>query len=118
MEKTVQTSNYGEIKVSGKEVDIVGLITKLRNDLIKDFLDERLLKEYFQSKYHHLPEISKIKLEFIRKDLKELFLSPINMIHYKPLIDEIQTHERTSLTEGNEALFYQEIEAIFRKYFY
>jgi len=115
MEKTVQTNNYGEVKL-GSEVDIVELITKLRNDLIRDFLDERFLKEYFQTKYH-IADISNVKVEFIKKELKDLYLSPVNTEHYKPLIDEIQTNDRTSLAEGNEQLFYKEIESIFYKYF-
>lgn len=117
MEKTVQTNNYGEVKLSDNEVDIVELIKKLRNDLIRDFLDERVLKEYVQTKYHH-SDLNSIKLEFIRKDLKELYASPINDAHYKPLIEEIQNHERTSLVEGNEQLFYRDIESIFEKYIF
>lgn len=115
MEKTVQTNNYGEIKL-GSEVDIIELITKLRNDLIRDFLDERFLKEYFRTKYH-IPDISNVKLEFIKKDLKDLYLSPIDTQHYKSLIDEIQANEKTSMEEGNEQLFYKEVESIFHKYF-
>lgn len=117
MEKTVQTSNYGEVKLSDSEMDIVELIKKLRNDLIRDFLDERFLKEYVQTKYHH-SDLSTVKLEFIRKDLKELYSSPVNTAHYKPLIEEIQSHERTSLAEGNEQLFYRDIESIFEKYIF
>jgi hypothetical protein len=45
MEKTILTNNYGEVKLSGEEVDVIELILKLRNDLIRDFLDERFLKK-------------------------------------------------------------------------
>jgi hypothetical protein len=117
MEKTVHTNNYGEVKLSDSEVDILDLIQKLRNDLIKDFLDERFLRGYIGSKYHHT-DISNVKVEFIRKDLKELYSSPVNLTHYKPLINEIQTHERTSLSEGNELLFYRDVESIFERYIF
>lgn len=117
MERTVQTNHYGEVKLSDSEIDIIELITRLRNDLIKDFLDERFLKEYFHSKYH-ISDLNNVRVEFIRKDLKELYTSPVNTEHYKPIIEEIQTNERTSLAEGNELLFYREIESIFQKYFY
>lgn len=117
MEKTVETNHYGDVKVSGNEVDIIKLIEKIRNDLIKDFLDERFLKEYLLSKYH-MNDISAVRVEFIRKDLKELFSLPVDTLHYQVLIDEIQLHERTSLAEGNEQLFYKEIETILQKYFY
>lgn len=118
MEKTVQTNNYGDVKLSNSEVDIIELIKKLRNDLIKDFLDERHLKEYFRTKYFYISDFSSVKVEFIRKDLKELFQSPLDVAHYKPIIDEIKTNERTSLAEGNEQLFYKELESIFLKYIY
>lgn len=117
MEKTVQTNHYGEVKLSNEEVDIISLITKLRNDLIKDFLDERLLKQYFHSKYL-LAELSNPKIQFIRKELKELYTSPLNEEHYQPIIDEIKNNERTSLAEGNEQLFYKEIENILQRYIY
>jgi hypothetical protein len=115
MEKTILTNYYGEVKVSDDDVDIVELLQKLRNDLIRDFLDERFLRDYVQSKYHH--SISQVKLEFIRKDLKELYLSPVNTSHYKPLIEEIHSHERTSLV-GNEQLFYRDVESIFERYIF
>ena len=116
MEKTVQTNHYGEIKLNN-ELDIISLITKLRNDLIKDFLDERLLKEYFHAKYM-LAELSNVKIQFIRKDLKELYMSQLDTKHYQSIIEEIKNNERISLAEGNEQLFYKEIENILQKYIY
>jgi hypothetical protein len=117
MEKTVLTNNYGELKLSDGEGEILELIKKVRNDLIRDFLDERFLREYVQSKYHH-SEVSAVKVQFIRKGLKELYASDINRAHYKPLIDEIQAHERVSLSEGNEVLFYRDVESIFERYIF
>jgi signal transduction histidine kinase len=115
MEKSVQTSNYGTVKLSNNEIDIIDLIRRLRNDLIKDFLDERHLKRYLEIHYH-IKEVSPIKLEFMRKALKELLISPVDTDHYKPLMDEIKNNERTSLAEGNEMLFYKEIESIFHRF--
>jgi hypothetical protein len=117
MEHTVQTGNYGDVKLSGNEEDIHELVRRLRNDLIKDFLDERFLKEYLQSKYH-IHEFSKVKFEFFRRDLKELYLSAINEIHYKPLLDTIRSAEYLVLTEAEEQIFYKEIVGILQKYFF
>ena len=117
MEHTVQTSNYGDIKLSGNEEDIHDLVRRLRNDLIKDFLDERFLKEYLQKKYH-LTELSNVKFEFMRRDLKELYLSGINEPHYQPLLEEIRSNEHHIITETEEQLFYKEIESILQKYFF
>ena len=59
-------------KTHWSEENSVDLIQKLRNDLLKDFLDERFLKEYIAHQFN-IRELSNIKVEFIKKDLKELF---------------------------------------------
>lgn len=95
----------------------IDLIRQLRNDLIKDFLDERYLKEYLSNKYN-VKELSNIKVEFIKKELKELLIAPVNTPHYIAIIDQIKSTESASLSEGNEQLFYKELENIFKKYIY
>jgi hypothetical protein len=94
---------------------IIELIRKLRNDLIKDFLDERLLKEYANTQFR-VRELSNIKIEFIKKDLKELLISPVNTIHYEVLIEQIKHTDSAALTENNERLFYKELEQVIKKY--
>jgi hypothetical protein len=96
---------------------ILELVRKLRNDLIKDFLDERHLKEYMSSKFR-VNDLSNIKIEFIKKDLKELLISPVNMNHYQALIDQIRNTDSAGITEMNEPLFYKELENIFKRYIY
>ena len=117
MEKTVLTNNYGELKLSGEEGEVLELIKKVRNDLIRDFLDERFLRGYVQSKYHY-SDISDVKVQFIRKGLKELYSSDINTTHYKPLIEEIQANDRVTLSDANELLFYRDVESIFERYIF
>ncbi|MBT1706503.1 hypothetical protein [Chryseosolibacter indicus] len=97
--------------------DILDLVRKLRNDLIKDFLDERFLKEYISSNFR-IRELSNAKIEFIKKDLKELLLSPVNTLHYENLINQIKTTDSAALTETNEHLFYKEIEVLLKRYMY
>src|SRR5687767_9241756 len=92
--------------------NIVDLVRKLRNDLIKDFLDERYLKEYLNNQFR-IRELSNVKIEFIKRDLKELLISPINVNHYEPLISHIKNTDSAALTENNEQLFYKELENIF-----
>jgi hypothetical protein len=96
---------------------VLDLVRKLRNDLIKDFLDERHLKEYLFNEYR-IKDLSPIKIEFIRKDLKELLISPVNVNHYGPLIDQIRATDSAALTENNEKLFYKELEGLFKKFIY
>jgi hypothetical protein len=96
---------------------IIDLVRKLRNDLVKDFLDERHLKDYLASQFR-IREVSNLKIEFIRKDLKELLISPVNINHYEPLIRHIRNTDSAALTETNEQLFYKELENIFKRYLY
>lgn len=96
---------------------ILELVRKIRNDLIKDFLDERYLKEYLSTNFR-VNELSNVKVEFIKKALKELLISPVNMNHYQPLIDHIRETDSAGLTETNEPLFYKELDLIFKRYMY
>ena len=96
---------------------ILDLVRKLRNDLIKDFLDERYLKEYLADHFR-VRELSNVKIEFIKKDLKELLISPVNTNHYETLISQIRHTDSAALTEMNEKLFYRELENVFKKYIY
>lgn len=93
------------------------LVRKLRNDLIKDFLDERHLKTYLATHFR-VNELSNVKIEFIKKDLKELLISPVNISHYQELITQIRETDSAALTESNEPLFYKELEFIFKRYMF
>jgi hypothetical protein len=99
------------------EENILELIRRLRNDLVKDFLDERNLKNYFAENFNQR-ELSPVKIEFIKKDLKEMLIAPVDIDHYTSLITQIRESNSASLTEGNDALFYKDISKIFKKYNY
>lgn len=96
---------------------IIDLVRKLRNDLIKDFLDERHLKDYVDQQFR-VRDLTPVKIEFIKKDLKELMISPVNLTHYAPLINQIRLTDSAALTEINEKLFYKEVESLIKRYLY
>ncbi|MFZ6011452.1 MAG: hypothetical protein ACOYXT_13975 [Bacteroidota bacterium] len=106
-----------EVNTQWSDESIIDLVRKLRNDLIKDFLDERFLKEYIATHFS-VRELSNIKLEFIKKELKELLIAPVNTNHYQPIISHIRNTDSAALTESNEQLFYKELEGVFKKYIY
>ncbi|MGC1243775.1 MAG: hypothetical protein WA874_19425 [Chryseosolibacter sp.] len=106
-----------EVNTQWTDERILELVRKLRNDLIKDFLDERHLKEYLSNQFR-VNELSNIKIEFIKKDLKELLIAPVNTNHYQGLIEQIRDTDSAGLTETNDTLFYKELEFIFKKYMY
>ncbi len=106
-----------EVNTQWTEDRILDLVRKLRNDLIKDFLDERHLKAYIANQFR-VNELSNIKIEFIKKDLKELLISPVNTNHYQSLIDQIRETDTAGISETNEPLFYRELEVIFKRYMF
>jgi len=109
--------SINEVNTQWTEDRVLDLVRKLRNDLIKDFLDERHLKEYL-SNHFRVNDLSQIKIEFIKKDLKELLISPVNTNHYQTLIHQIRETDSAAITETNEPLFYKELELIFKRYMF
>jgi hypothetical protein len=77
--------------------------------------DENLLS-HFTSEYKK--QLTPVKKEFLKKDLQELLIAPVDLVHYSRLIREIKESNSVSLTTKNDELFYQELERIFRKYSY
>ncbi len=98
-------------------IDIIDIIRKLRNDLIKDFLDERNLIAYLAVQYKSI-ELSAVKIQFIKKDLKEMLIAPVDTTLYGPIINDFSETGSAALTEGNEKLFYREIDMVLQKYIY
>lgn len=95
---------------------VIDLVRKLRNDLAKDFLDERYLKHYLEEQYRYR-DLSAARLELIKRDLKELLITPVDVKHYARLIDQIQETQSASLAD-NEHLFFKEIEVILKRYIF
>jgi hypothetical protein len=100
-----------------ESIDIVSVVQKLRNDLIKDFLDEHTLIAYLSEQYK-IMELSSVKVEFIKAELKRLLTAPIDQDWYKPILDDFKTTGSAALSEGNEKLFYREIEGVLKKFIY
>jgi hypothetical protein len=95
---------------------IIDLVRVVRNDLIKDFLYRKNIELYFNE--HYNKSISAIKAEFLIRDLKELLISPVDLVHYAALIKEIRENNTASMSNGHKDLFYKELEVIFDKYKY
>ena len=105
------------INTQWTDENVIELVRKLRNDLIKDFLDERLLKEYILTHFN-VRELSPVKIEFIKRDLKELLIAPVNTQHYEPLITQIKQTDSAALSDHNEQFFFKELEMIFKRYLF
>jgi hypothetical protein len=95
----------------------IDLIRNLRNDLIKDFLNEQNLVAYFEQHLNR-KELNNRRIEFIKKELRDLLIAPVDLAHYATLMIEMKQNGTATLTGKNDKLFYDELEKIFRKYAY
>jgi hypothetical protein len=110
----VNDSRQTETKISTER--IIDLVREVRNGLIRDFMDDQNLKSWFLDQYKK--ELSQIKTEFLKRDLKELMNSPVDLVHYAQLIRQMQELNSASIGSTNNDLFYKELESIFKKYNY
>lgn len=95
---------------------IIDLVRDVRNGLIHDFLQDANLKSYFLQQYNK--ELSQVKAEFLKRDLKELLISPVDLSHYGLLIKQMQDSNTASISSTHHDLFYKELEKIFNRYNY
>lgn len=93
---------------------IIDLIRSTRNDLIKECLKEEVLTLNYKQKFNK--ELTAVKKEFLKRDLKDLLISPVDLVHYSKLITHIKETNTTVLSEKDTEFFLQEIDVIFNKY--
>ncbi|SKC84164.1 hypothetical protein [Ohtaekwangia koreensis] len=96
---------------------IIELIQQHRNDLIKDFLDERNLVAYVAQQYK-LVELSPVKIQFIRRDLKVMLAEPVDGELYREIIEDFNASGTVSFTGDHGKLFYRELDRMIKKYIY
>jgi hypothetical protein len=94
---------------------VLDIILTARNDLIKDFLDERYLRAHFATRFS-IQELSNRKVEFIKKSLMEKLHEPLDEKHYQRLIDDLRDSGLSEITEGEDQLIHKDLEMIFRNY--
>lgn len=105
---------------SGKDVvplsvdRVIDLIRIIRNDLVKDLLQDDYLAAIYENKYGK--PLSNIKREFIKRDLKEMLISPVDLVHYAGLITHVRNTGTFSLVEKNSDFFYRDVDRVFVKY--
>jgi hypothetical protein len=99
--------------VSFSAEKIIEIIRDVRNDMIKDLMSDEVLNAYYFS--HFNKELSNIKREFIRRDLRELRNSPLDLVHYSKLITFVK-QTGTFIVEKNTEVFYNDFFKIVNKY--
>jgi hypothetical protein len=92
---------------------IIDLVRTKRNELIKQMLSNDSFVDYFSNIFKR--DLSKIKTEFVRRELKEMLIHPVDLVHYSKLISQIK-ETNTSSMQSSESFFYEEINTVLKKY--
>ena len=95
--------------------NIIELVRDQRNELIGKLLHTDGLNLFLKETFG-VTEISQIKREFIKRALKELELSPIDLSHYSQIILEIRKTGSLLISSNNESLFYLDIKNSIKNY--
>jgi hypothetical protein len=101
------------LRLSGE--NIIEMIRDNRNEIIQKLLNDSALREYL-SETHSLNEVSAIKIEFIKRSLKELLLTSVDLSHYAPLILEFRKTGSVVVSRNSEKLYYEEIAKAIKSY--
>lgn len=119
-ESNSNSNSRSAVAAEGHKLSMESIIEKVRdsrNDLIKELLRDGEIQSYFITAYNK--SISPVKVEFIRRELKSLSLTPVDLIHYAALIKAVRKdNDFDSVGADDNQIFYQELEAIFRRYNY
>ena|SRR5688572_142596 len=101
------------VRLSGD--NIIELIRERRSDLISKLLRDDELNAYLKETFD-ISEVSQIKREFIKRALKELNLTPVDLSHYGQIILEMRKSGSLVISSNNEKLFHREIERSIKNY--
>ena len=118
-ESNSNSNSHSAITAEGHKLSMESIIEKVRdsrNDLIKELLRDGKIQSYFLTTYNKT--ISPVKVEFIRRELKSLSMTPVDLIHYAALIKAVRKANDFDSVSGDNHLYYQELEVIFRRYNY
>jgi hypothetical protein len=94
--------------------NIIDIVRSVRNDLIKEYLQDERLSSHYKEKFRK--ELTNVKREFLKRDLRELLIAPVDLAHYSKLITQLKETNSASLSEKSHIFFNEELDRIFNKY--
>ncbi len=104
----VQEQSQGSIE------KIISSIRKKRDERICDLLKLPALMSFLEEHFA-IFALSTVKVEFLKRDLKELQHSSLDLAHYSSLIKQIK-ESNSDKREDDHPLFIKELKTIFQKY--
>lgn len=92
---------------------MITTLQQVRNNQINELLNDINLLSFAETHFNTIA-LSPIKLEFLKRDLKELQDSPLDLVHYANVLRE--SKEKSVIVSSNHPLILIEIFTIFSKY--
>lgn len=93
---------------------IIANIRNSRNQLITSVISDAGIKSFLEAHFDSF-EISRVKSEFLKRDLKELQNSQLDLVHYAALI-RLMKEQNKEIPIENYPLFIDELKTVFKKY--
>lgn len=93
---------------------IITTIRETRNALLNALLVDESLLAFAETHFNSIT-LSPMKLEFLKRDLKELRDQSLDLVHYSAIIRE--SKEQEPKFSSNHPLILAEVLTIFKKYF-
>ncbi len=93
---------------------IIANIRNSRNQLITSVMTDDGIKIFIETHFDSF-EISRVKSEFLKRDLKELQNSQLDLVHYAALI-RLMKEQNKEIPIENYPLFMEELKTVFKKY--
>lgn len=107
--------NQNKNSVSTPSIEkIIDNIRIFRNTFTKKLLDDDYLNMYFQERFNK--KLSTVKKEFLKRELNELLISPVDLVHYAGLINNLKENGALTITENDDPFFFREVDKILNKY--
>ncbi|HEY9046415.1 MAG TPA: hypothetical protein VIN08_10990 [Ohtaekwangia sp.] len=96
---------------------IIDWVQQCRNSKIKSFMQKDVVIDFFRENMQ--AQLSERKYEFLSRDLKELMLSQVDLVHYSSVITELkESPDKPEPVEHCNSLVMDELSTIFRKYIF
>ncbi|HEY9004922.1 hypothetical protein [Ohtaekwangia sp.] len=96
---------------------IIEWVQQCRNSKVKSFMQKDVVISFFRENLQ--APLSERKFEFLSRELKELTLSPVDLVHYSSVITELkESPHKPELVDLCDQLVMDELSAIFRKYIF
>ena len=92
------------------------MVLNTRNELIKRFMDNRILLPYLMKRCRK-SDLSDAKVEIIQRELGNLLHCGLTQLpNYKDIIESVKSACSSEPAKANEFRFFSEIEKVFRKH--